>query len=310
METDVRVQHISVDKTNGVEGAVVPGTVVDFTLTLDVTNGPIENITIVDELPDGISGATDISGGGLYDATTNDITWVLEDVVDNQTLTYKATVSATATAGNYTNVATITEGPCVSDCDDDSTVTVRVPTLVVDKAASLDLITISGPANAPVATPSVVTWTLTYTLTDGPVTNAVISDEIPVGFVFLDAANGGTETDGVVTWTFAELTASGSVTFRTTVDPATISLTAPTVNTAIIDSDQTPEDEGQDSVTVTREEELGGNPTPAPPLPNTALGTGLNGEPITVPIELLVAFFIGSLGALALANVKSRNSRR
>ena len=105
-------------------------------------------------------------------------------------------------------------------------------------------------------------------------------------------------------------TTSGCVTFRTTVDPETISLTAPTVNTAIIDSDQTPEDEGQDSVTVTREEELGGNPTPQPPLPNTALGTGLNGEPITVPIELLVAFFIGSLGALALANVKARNNRR
>ena len=82
------------------------------------------------------------------------------------------------------------------------------------------------------------------------------------------------------------------------------------MNTAIIDSDQTPEDEGQDSVTVTREGEQGGNPTPAPPLPNTALGTGLNGEPITVPIELLVAFFIGSLGALALANVKARNNRR
>ena len=74
----------------------------------------------------------------------------------------------------------------------------------IDKAGQPELITISGPANAPVATPSVVTWTLTYTLTDGPVTNAVITDEIPVGFVFLDAANGGTETDGVVTWTFAD----------------------------------------------------------------------------------------------------------
>ena len=167
---------------------------------------------------------------------------------------YDATVDADAT-GPLTNLGCVdVDQNDALVCDE---VTVRVPTLVVDKAASLDLITISGPANAPVATPSVVTWTLTYTLTDGPVTNAVISDEIPVGFVFLDAANGGTETDGVVTWTFAELTTSGSVTFRTTVDPATISLTAPTVNTAIIDSDQTPEDEGQDSVTVTREERAG-----------------------------------------------------
>lgn len=194
--------------------------------------------------------------------------------------------------------------------DSDDSILVGCPTLVIDKVADTNVITITGPNNALVATPSVVTWTLTYTLTDGPVTNAVITDEIPIGLEFLDAADGGTLVDGVVTWTFDELTESGSVTFRTTVGPDTISRVAPTVNTAIIASDQTPEDEGQDSVTVTREGEQGGNPTPRPPLPNTAIGTGPNGEPITVPIELLVAFFIGSLGALALANVKARNSRR
>ena len=191
-----------------------------------------------------------------------------------------------------------------------ASIVVRCPTLVIDKVADTELITITGPNNALVATPSVVTWTLTYTLTNGPVTNAVITDEVPVGFEFLDASPGGTEAGGVVTWTFDELTESGSVTFRTTVDPETISRVAPTVNVAVIFSDQTPEDEGQDSVTVTREEELGGNPTPRPSLPNTAAGIGLNGEPITVPIELLAAFFIGSLGALALANVKARNRRR
>ena len=222
-------------------------------------------------------------------------------------------MSATATAGAYTNVATITDGPCIGDgCVDDSTVTVRVPTLVVDKAASVDTITISGPNNALVATPSVVTWTLTYTVTSGPVTGVVIEDEIPVGFVFLDASDGGPadRRRGHVEPRH-ELTESGSVSFRTTVDPATISRTGPSVNTAIIDSNETEPDEGEDAVTVVVEAPpLGGNPTPTPALPNTALGTGPNGEPITVPIELLVAFFIGSLGALALANVKARNNRR
>jgi hypothetical protein len=157
----------------------------------------------------------------------------------------------------------------------------------------------------------VVTWTLSYTLANGPVTNAVITDEIPVGFEFLDAANGGTLVDGVVTWTFPTVSESGSVTFRTTVDPETISRVAPTVNVAVIDSDQTPEDEGQDDVRVTVEAPpLGGNPTPRPLLPDTAAGTGPNGEPITVPIELLAVFFIGSLGALTLANVKARSRRR
>ena len=197
-----------------------------------------------------------------------------------------------------------------ADCDDDSTVIVRVPTLVIDKVASTETITISGPANALVATPSVVTWTLSYTLTNGPVTGAVIKDAIPTGFTFLDAANGGTFANGEVTWNLGTLSASGSVSFRTTVNPATISRTGPTVNTAIIDSNETTPDNGQDSVTVTVvPPPLGGTPTP-PPLPNTATGIGIGGVPVTVPVELLVVFFIGSLGALALANVRASSRRR
>jgi len=313
-DTELLVQNVVVTKTNGSEGAVVPGTVVDFALTLDVTNGPIESLIIVDQLPDGLTviDETTISDGGTYDAATNRITWMLTDVADGELLTYQAAVSASATAGEYTNVATITDGPCFGDgCDDDSTVDVRVPSLLVDKTASTESITISGPNDDLVATPSIVTWTITWTLTDGPVTNAVISDEIPAGFVFLDASDGGLLVDGEVTWTFATLSESGSVTFRTTVDPETISRVAPTVNVAVIDSDETEPDEGQDSVTVEVEAPpLGGTPTPKPSLPDTAAGFGVNGEPITVPVELLVALFIGSLGAMALANVKARGRRR
>ncbi len=88
---------------------------------------------------------------------------------------------------------------------------------------------------------------------------------------------------------------------------ATISRVAPTVNVAVIDSDQTPPDEGQDSVRVVVEPPpLGGTRTS---LPNTATATGIDGVPQTVPIELLVAFFIGSLGALAFANVRSSRRR-
>jgi len=195
--------------------------------------------------------------------------------------------------------------------DDDAQIVVRCPQLVIDKAADTEVITISGPADALVADPSVVTWTLTYTLTDGPVTNAVIIDPVPAGFEFLDASDGGQLADGDVVWVFPTLTESGSVTFRTTVDPETIDRVDPTVNVATISSDQTPEDEGEDSVTVAVvPPPLGGNPTPKPSLPNTALGVGPDGQPVSVPFELLVAFFIGSLGALALANVRARGGRR
>ena len=165
------------------------------------------------------------------------------------------------------------------------------PTLVIDKVADAEVITIEGDE----ATPSVVTWTLTYTLTNGPVHNAVITDEVPNGFTFLDAANGGVEAGGVVTWEFAELTASGSVSFRTTVDVDTISRTSATVNTATIDSDETEPDDGEDSVTVTDEGELGGNPTPtaSPVIPDTAFGGGSETQGAATLLSLVL------LGALA-----------
>ena len=127
-QTTVLVQHLSIEKTNSARGDVRPGSTVGFTLTLSVTNGPIDSVTIVDELPAGLGNATAVSDGGIYDAAANTITWTLSDIADGRELTYSAAVSATATDGELTNVATITDGPCVDDgCDDDSTVTVVVP---------------------------------------------------------------------------------------------------------------------------------------------------------------------------------------
>jgi uncharacterized repeat protein (TIGR01451 family) len=197
----------------------------------------------------------------------------------------------------------------------DADLTVVCPTLVIDKEADADEIVLSGPVGGDLdADPAIVTWTLTYTLTDGPVTNAVISDELPAGLVYVEgsASDGGVydATARTLTWTFPTLSASGSVTFQTAIDPETISRVGPTVNVAVIASDQTPEDEGQDQVTVVVEQELPGTPPPTPKLPDTAAGIGLNGEPVIVPVELLAVFFIGSLGALALANVKTARGRR
>lgn len=198
---------------------------------------------------------------------------------------------------------------------DQTTIVVQIPALLVGKAASAEVITISGPANAQTASPSSVTWTLSYTLTGGPVTNSVITDVVPTGFTFLSASPGGVYdlATRTVKWTFPTLDASGSVTFQTTIDVATISRSAPTENVAVIDSDQTSPDEGRDSVRVVVEPPvLAGNPTPTPKpvVPNTAVGVGPNGQPVTIPIELMVMLFVGSLGALAFANVRTVSRRR
>ncbi|MCV0404503.1 MAG: DUF11 domain-containing protein [Chloroflexi bacterium] len=317
----VRCPTISLVKVNDAAGPVLPGTSVTYTLSLTVSDGPAEDVEVVDLLPAGLEAPTGISHGGTFDDAGGTITWSLGELADGEyVLEYVAIVADdVANGAELVNVASATSpnsqcpdaetlGP---ECEDDSTVVVRVPTLVIDKEADVEVITISGEADALVATPSVVTWTLTYTLTDGPVTNAVISDELPTGLAFLDAADGGTFADGTVTWTFPSLETSGSVTFRTTVDPRTISRVAPTVNVAVIDSDETEPDDGEDDVRVEVEAPpLGGTPTPRPSLPDTATGVGMNGEPVTVPVELLAALFLGSLGALALANVRARDRRR
>ncbi|HSK93375.1 MAG TPA: hypothetical protein VLA76_04880, partial [Candidatus Angelobacter sp.] len=318
---------IALAKANDTEGPVLPGSTVTYTLTLTVDDGPAEDVEVVDLLPDGLEAPTNISDGGVFDAVAGTITWSLGDLTDGQyTLSYQATVADDVEHGEELVNAAAATSPNTQcpdlesiepECQDTSTVVVRVPTLVLDKEADADLITITIDGDEITVEPEAVTWTLTWTLTNGPVTNAVISDELPAGLVYVDgsASDGGAydAATRTISWAFAELTESGSVTFQTSVDPETISRTAPTVNVAVIGSDQTPDDEGSDEVRVTVEQELGGNPTPTPTprLPDTAMGLSPDGRPVTVPVELLVALFLGSLSMLAVANARAvRSSRR
>jgi hypothetical protein len=99
------------------------------------------------------------------------------------------------------------------------------------------------------------------------------------------------------------------VTFVTTVD-ADAPETEPIVNVATIVSDQTPSDGGEDEIRVTSQSEQGGNPpTPKPSVPDTALVSRPGGTPLSIPVELFVALFVGSLGALAYANVRAVRRR-
>jgi hypothetical protein len=199
------------------------------------------------------------------------------------------------------------------ECTDDSTVTVRVPTLVIDKAADTDGVhfVFDEEGNVLSATPEQVTWTLTYTLTNGPVTDAVITDPLPEYLTFVSASDGGAYDDATrtITWELGTLTESGSVTFVTTVDPDAPE-TEPIVNVATIVSNETPADEGEDSIIVTSESVQGSTSTPAPSVPDTALVPGLDGQPLSIPVELMVFAFLASLGALAYANVRAVRRRR
>jgi fimbrial isopeptide formation D2 family protein len=303
---------LEITKSNEFEGeTVLRGETIDYSVTVEVMDGPMHDAVITDTLPDGLTYKAGSGSPAPTSVAGNVITWEIDELATGEyTFSYQATVDADAT-GSLTNLACVDTNELDDELCDQTTTTVRIPILLIDKAANVESITISGPNNALVATPAVVTWTLSYTLTSGPVTNAVITDTIPTGFTFLDASNGGAPSGNTVTWNLGTLTSSGSVTFRTTVNPATISRVGPTVNIATIVSSETAPDQGQDSVTVAViPPPLAGNPTPKPVLPNTATGFGPDGTPVTVPIELLAVFFIGSLGALALANARARSHRR
>ena len=195
----------------------------------------------------------------------------------------------------------------------EASVLVKCPTLVIEKEADTEVVhfVFDAEGNVLSVDPEQVTWTLTYTLTDGPVTNAVITDPVPDFLTFVSASDGGVYDDATrtITWEFPELTASGSVTFVTTVD-ADAPETEPIVNVATIVSDQTPSDDGEDEIRVTSESELGGNPTPTPSVPDTALVIRPDGTPLSIPVELLVVLFLGSLGTLTYANVRAVRRRR
>ncbi len=314
----VRCPTIAIEKVNNQPDPVLPGTVVSYTLTLTVSDGPADDVVVTDLLPLGLDAPTSISDGGSYNGGTRTITWNLGDLADGSyELTYQAAVSLGTEHGDALvnlAVATSPNSQCpdaegvADECDDDSTVTVRVPTLVIDKAASTEVVhfVFDPEGNVLSVDPEQVTWTLTYTLTNGPVTNAVITDPLPEFLTFVSASNGGTFADGVITWQLGTLTESGSVTFVTTVDPDAPE-TDPILNVATIDSSETAPDDGEDSIVVTSESELAG--TPKPSVPNTALVLGPAGEPISIPVELLVALFLGSLGTLAYANVRAVRRR-
>jgi uncharacterized repeat protein (TIGR01451 family) len=325
----VECPGLNIVKTAG-PSPIVAGDDANFTVTVWNTGpGTALDVTVHDELPDDVdwgmpmvvggsgdecSLASSVGGDGIehwsFDCSLGDIG--VSDMAGGVQIEISGETDADD-CGVLTNVAFADAANNDEVGPAEAEVTVRCPTLVIDKSADSDEVhfVFDAEGNVLSVDPEQVTWTLTYTLADGPVTNAVISDPLPDFLTFVSASDGGVYDDAArtITWNLGTLTSSGSVTFVTTVDPDAPE-TDPIVNVATIDSDETAPDDGEDSIIVTSESELGGNPTPTPSVPDTALVSGPAGAPLSVPIELLVIFFTGSLGALAYANVRSVRRRR
>jgi uncharacterized repeat protein (TIGR01451 family)/fimbrial isopeptide formation D2 family protein len=295
-------------------GNIVAGDTAGFDIVVWNTGpGTALNVTLHDVLPSGIVWTEDSADceilAGVLDCDFGDlgVTTVLNSPA-------RVTVSGATDrqdCGELDNTA-------IADADNDeeveasASITVRCPTLVIDKAANVELITktLDPQGNVIDIDPEVVTWTLTYTVTEGPVTNAVITDTIPAGLTYVNgsASNGGVYNAATrtLTWTFPTLSAGGSVTFQTTVNqdaPAGVIL-----NVATIDSEETGPDEGQDSIRIVEDQQLGGTSSAQPSLPSTALNQPSSGG--SMAALLFGMILIAALGGLAYVNVVAVRRRR
>ncbi len=133
----VPVWRVAITKDNDATAPLAEGADVVYTLTFDVQNGPIDNMVVTDTLPAEVVNPRDFSVAPVS-VVGKVITWNLTDVADGDTISYTASIADGTLAGSYTNVAEITEGPCVAgDCDDDSTVTVKPPSSAVVQVQKL-----------------------------------------------------------------------------------------------------------------------------------------------------------------------------
>jgi len=209
-------------------GNVTPGDIVEFTITVTNT-GPNDatGVSVGDLLPDGFTGATNISPGGTFDGTT--ITWTGLNIATgaNQVLTFQTTVNS---SGNFTNVAEITGiDQFDTDSDPDPTPDNDLPleddeasvTLSFTPAADLSLVkgiallTDTDNTGLGNVTPSDVVR-FSITVTNGganDATGVAVGDLLPSGFTGAsNISNGGSFDGTTITWTGLGIATGASIT--------------------------------------------------------------------------------------------------
>ncbi|MGK2849572.1 MAG: DUF7507 domain-containing protein [Candidatus Limnocylindrales bacterium] len=238
------------------DGAVFETEPGPVTYTYKVTNtGPLTlfNVTVTDDA------GTPGTPGDDFTATCPKTTLA---PAESMTCTFTKTVLV-----DTTNIAVArgvtAEGNPAQDDDDAKVVTLEY-SLLIDKSNDAPLETLELPDGSTTDLPTAdegdtVTYTLVYTFAGDPVTNAIITDVLPVGVTYVAGSasnddqftfqtyNAATRT---LTWTAPGVNKSGSVTYQAKVDVGASELPQPLINVAAIDSDQTPRDDDDSPVFV------------------------------------------------------------
>jgi uncharacterized repeat protein (TIGR01451 family) len=225
------------DAADGAELVVEPGT--DVTYHYAVTNtGEVDlvDVHVVDD-------------AGTPGDTSDDINvCTIGSLAVGQTAVCSVIIKVDHTTTNVAVASGHTEQQPDKAVKDDDNAVVRTPALTIAKSYTGNTggTAVNGTGIAKVG--DTLTYTLAYNLSDGPVTNGVITDVLPDGLAYVSGSatnndeytfqgyNAGTRT---LTWTAPNVTKDGSVSYKVTVLTDAFLLDQPLQNTATIDSDQT-----------------------------------------------------------------------
>ena len=248
------------------ESPVLIGSQIGFTITVANNGaGTAFNVHVSDTLDPDFSWSIQSHTGALTWSLVGNVLSASGDLppgTSSAHLVASTSVENSATqCGPVPNTAFLTQGEAAIG-NDSASEAVRCPALVIDKSVSGNT---GGDQNGtPVAIiGDTLTYHLQYTLTDGPVTGGIITDVLPAGIDYVagtatnneeftfQSYNAATRT---LTWTAPTVTASAppntELTYHATVTPANENLPQPRINTATIDSNETPPDDDTQPVTV------------------------------------------------------------
>ncbi len=189
------------------EPTIVAGDQIGFTITITNTGaGTAFGVTASDPTPVGLTWAISPASSGWSIDTTGVLTFGPAPLGPNGGTTSVHIVATTGAAdcGTVSNTVSLTY--IGGQGSDHSDVTVRCPSVGLDKT--------SNDADGLVEPNQTVTYGITVAVTDGPVTDAVVTDTLPVGQTYVATSQTSTpaatsfvlSADGrTLTWTFASL---------------------------------------------------------------------------------------------------------